>query len=116
MPTVPTDSRRPSADMPVPSETDLFMALATMKELGRIPTFDERFRGTEPDFIRRLDPTKQGLIEDRTKMGAVEQGQAEATSVIQGIMYQAPKGKIKSPGGIADEMGFKDIGRRSRAS
>ena len=47
MPTVPTDSRHPSADMPVPSETDLMMALATMKELGRIPTFDERFRGQD---------------------------------------------------------------------
>jgi hypothetical protein len=53
MPTVPTDSRRPSADMPVPSETDLMMALATMKELGRVP------------FRDRLDPTLQGNVEDR---------------------------------------------------
>lgn len=54
MPTVPTDSRRPSADMPVPSETDLFMALATMKELGRVPSFKDR-----------LDPSLQGNVEDR---------------------------------------------------
>lgn len=30
------------------SDTDLMMALATMKSLGRIPTFDERFRGQDP--------------------------------------------------------------------
>ncbi|SRR5258706_7257820 len=53
MPTVPIDSRRPSADTPAPSETDLMMALATMKELGRIP------------FRDRLDPSLQGNVEDR---------------------------------------------------
>ena len=58
MPTVPIDSRRPSADMPVPSETDLMMALATMKELGRVPSFKDR-----------LDPTLQGKVEDRRGEG-----------------------------------------------
>ena len=28
-----------------PSDTDLLMAMATMERLGRLPTFDERFRG-----------------------------------------------------------------------
>src|SRR5260370_19953104 len=51
MPPAPIDPRRPTPDMPVPSETDLFMALATMKELGR--------------FRDRLDPSLQGTVEDR---------------------------------------------------
>jgi len=42
MPTVPKDSRRSSAQ---PSETDLWMALAQMEKLGRVPSFDERFAG-----------------------------------------------------------------------
>src|SRR5438309_1941405 len=54
MPTVPRGPT-PSADLPVPSETDLFMALATMKELGR--------------FSSRLDPALQGRIEDRRGEG-----------------------------------------------
>jgi hypothetical protein len=43
------------ANMPIPlmkgeqpSEVDYAMALATMKRLDRIPTFDERFRGQDP--------------------------------------------------------------------
>jgi hypothetical protein len=47
MPTVPKDNRRFPSAVAQPSETDLMMALATMKELGRIPTFDERFRGQD---------------------------------------------------------------------
>lgn len=31
-----------------PSQVDLWMALATMKQLNRIPTFDERFAGQGP--------------------------------------------------------------------
>jgi hypothetical protein len=65
MPTVPVDSRRPSADMPVPSETDLFMALATMKELGRVPSFRDR-----------LDPSLQGNVEDRRQNEDAEYAQA----------------------------------------
>jgi len=47
-----------SPDMPIPfapsaklSDTDLLMALATMKKLDRIPTFDERFRGEDPAYL-----------------------------------------------------------------
>ena len=47
MPTVPKDNRRFPSAVTQPTETDLMMALATMKELGRIPTFDERFRGQD---------------------------------------------------------------------
>ena len=40
--------RAPSS--PIPSEQDLYMALAIMHEKGRVktPTFDERFRGQDP--------------------------------------------------------------------
>jgi hypothetical protein len=55
-----------------PSDTDFMMALGQMSNLGRVPEglldptpFDLRFRGMEPDFLRRLDQTKQGRIEDR---------------------------------------------------
>ena len=47
-----------------PSDTDLLMAMATMERLGRLPTFDERFRGHVP-LVDRLDPSLQGQIEDR---------------------------------------------------
>jgi len=57
MPTVPRGPT-PSADMPAPSETDLMMALATMKELGRVPSFKDR-----------LNPTLQGKVEDRREEG-----------------------------------------------
>jgi hypothetical protein len=44
MPTVPKDSRR-APSIAQPSETDLWMALAQMEKLGRVPSFDERFAG-----------------------------------------------------------------------
>jgi len=115
MPTVPIDSRQPSADMPAPSETDLMMALATMKELGRIPTFDERFRGTEPDFIRRLDPSKQGEIEDRTKMSPLERTLAEGDSLLAGLNYKPPTSRLKtSQGPLARQLGYEDIGKQRK--
>jgi hypothetical protein len=61
MPTVPRNSvnetrtTRPwleiGTDFARPSDTDLMMALATMKELGRIPSFDERFRGQDASTL-----------------------------------------------------------------
>lgn len=42
-----------------PSETDMLMALAVMKDLGRVPTFDERFRGQDPSSLP-IDVQQQG--------------------------------------------------------
>lgn len=51
MPTVPRSNVVPlKGEMPVPSETDLMMALAVMKQRG---------------ILERLDPNLQGQIEDR---------------------------------------------------
>lgn len=40
-------SRQPAK----PSEIDYMMALGVMHNLGRIPTFDERFRGQDPSSL-----------------------------------------------------------------
>lgn len=73
-----------------PSDTDLMMALATMDKLGRLPSglmdptpFDLRFRGMEPDFLRRLDPSKQGQVEDRTQNEEAEQAQIQAARKVR---------------------------------
>lgn len=49
-----------------PSEVDLLMALATMHQLGRIPTFNERFRGQDPSSlpldVRQEGPQVEGQV------------------------------------------------------
>ena len=71
MPTVPKDNRRFPSAVAQPTETDLFMALATMKELGRIPTFDERFRGQDHPLGLPLDVSaKGGPVFGQAKGGA----------------------------------------------
>jgi len=70
MPTVPKDNRRFPSAIAQPTETDLFMALATMKELGRLPTFDERFRGQDLSALPLDVSAKGGPVYGQFKGGA----------------------------------------------
>lgn len=93
------------------------MALGQMKDLGRFPanpaTFDERFRGTQPDFIKRLNPDLQGQIEDRTQMNEAELIAAENQSRRDRAIFPQPEPQV---GTLAEQAGAKDLKSRTRAS
>lgn len=60
-----------------PSETDMLMALAVMKDHGRIPTFDERFRGQDssslPLDVQQKGKPVYGIVKDPNMLRTGEQ-------------------------------------------
>lgn len=96
------------------------MALGEMKNQARFPanptSFDDRFRGTEPEFMRRLNPNLRGQVEDRTKMNEEELLAAETQT--RKDRANEEYGNLIKPdkGGIADEAGMKTLSRKTRES
>ncbi len=100
-----------------PTETDLLMALAVMHEHGRIPTFDERFRGEAP-FSQRLEATgvaPSENVEDRREE-VNDPGSLAARELIakvDDILGTGPKlpkyGGSRT--GLSRDLGLGDIGR-----